>query len=1072
MATASTCPECGGPLVPGALGNRCPRCLMRIGLSETDQANDLPLVTSPESRRFGDYELLEEVGRGGMGVVYRARQISLNRVVAIKMLLARPFAVPELEERLHLEAEAAAGLNHPNIVTIYDFGECNDQFYFSMEYVEGRNLAQLTRHQSLAPTQAARYLKTVAQAVHHAHEHGILHRDLKPSNILIDLHDQVKVTDFGLAKRLGTDSELTLTGQLVGSPNYLSPEQAAGNHRSLTVRSDVYSLGAVLYQLLTARPPLVGKSMQETLVQIREREAPSPRLLSIGIPRDLETICLKCLEKEPARRYDSAQALAADLGRFLERKPIEARPVSAAGRAWRWCRRNPALAGALGACALALFMGVLGIAWQSQRAITEARVARRNLYGADMLLTQQALEQSDLGRAKELLDQYRPGGKAETDLRGWEWRYLWSQCQSDEKATLFRGSNAVTALAFSADGSQLAMRRDPGNVMFWDTQSRRMTSEHPASARFKALTASPTNHLFAWSTRESNGTPSVLLWDFTLHREVARLPHTNDVVSLAFSRDAQFLATLTRDTEVLVWDVASRTNAARVQIQTNFSLGEGDEYGCVLFSPTGRLLAVGTKEWGTQPYLHLVDWGTGAVTNIYLSKPADGVSAMAFTPDGKWLALGGGYLDNSIHLYELETGALSRLEGHRGWLAGLAFRPDGQVLAAASADQTIGLWDVRRGALISRFRGHADEVNAVAWTLDGGQLVSGSKDGTVRYWDPAARLHKSAYAVPPEQTRDQAFAPDSKTLFTTSWAQGTVVIRDARTFQELSSLPFLGSGWGRLALGGDGHWLALAGLTGNVELWDLKFRRQITRFAIGNRSPAHLEFSHAGDRLLCIGEHAGGKRILQLYDVASQRPITLEGIALGGLYEAILSPSGGTLAVAHRGGTVTWWDLKTRQRQALFDWQQLGEDFSMAFSPDERWFAAGGSTSALMLVGVGSQQTRQIARVHPNQVNGLAFSPDGRRLITSGTAGNDTLKIWDVESGRDIASLGGKPGFYEQIGFSPDGNTLFAAGWLTIFFWRAPSFEEISAWEKTRAHPADEREDFLQRFSKDPLGGR
>lgn len=263
-----------------------------------------------------------------MGVVYRARQMSLNRIVAVKMLLSRPFASPELEERLQVEAEAAGGLSHPNIVTIHTFGEHEGQFYFAMEFVEGLNLAQLTRHHSVPPTQAARYLKTIAEAIHYAHEHGILHRDLKPSNILVDLHDQIHITDFGLAKRLGTDTELTLTGQLIGSPNFLSPEQAAGQHGKLTPRSDVYALGAVLYQLLTGRPPLIGESLQETLLHIREKEVPSPRLLSPRVPRDLETICLKCLQKEPEHRYATAQALADDLGRFLAGEPIRARPLS------------------------------------------------------------------------------------------------------------------------------------------------------------------------------------------------------------------------------------------------------------------------------------------------------------------------------------------------------------------------------------------------------------------------------------------------------------------------------------------------------------------------------------------------------------------------------------------------------------------------------------------------------------------------------------------------------------------------------------------------------------------------
>jgi len=383
---------------------------MGIGLSGPREADELPPGTSSEGRQFGDYELLEEVGRGGMGVVYRARQISLNRIVAIKMLLARPFAVPELEERLHLEAEAAAGLNHPNIVTIYDFGECDGQFYFSMEYIEGHSLAQLTRHHSLAPTQAAQYLKTVAEAVHHAHEHGILHRDLKPSNILIDLHDQAKVTDFGLAKRLGTDSELTLTGQLVGSPNYLSPEQAAGKHQALTVRSDVYALGAVLYQLLTARPPLVGESLQETLVQIREREAPSPRLLSSGVPRDLETICLKCLQKEPARRYASARELAEDLGRFLEGKPILARPVSPAGRVWRWCQRQPVQASLVAALFAVVVLGFGGVIWQWRQAAAGRQEAR----------TEAAKSQQVAQFLKDMLEGVDPGvaqGRDTTLLR-------------------------------------------------------------------------------------------------------------------------------------------------------------------------------------------------------------------------------------------------------------------------------------------------------------------------------------------------------------------------------------------------------------------------------------------------------------------------------------------------------------------------------------------------------------------------------------------------------------------------------------------------------------------------------
>jgi len=619
-------------------------------------------------------------------------------------------------------------------------------------------------------------------------------------------------------------------------------------------------------------------------------------------------------------------------------------------------------------------------------------------------------------------------------------------------------------VAFSADGTQLAVGREPGVVMLWDVRARRLISEHPASPWLKALAASPTDHLFAWGARESNGTPSVVLWDASLEREVARLPHTNDVaasqfnpraprrasltsndvVSLAFSWDAQWLATLTRHSELSVWNVNSREVAKRFQVRTNFHLDDGSHYGCVLFSPTGRVLAVGIGEAQVQ----LLDWVSGATTNLTLSKPADGVSTMAFTPDGKWLALGGGYLDNTIHLYELETGAWSRLEGHKGWIVCLAFSPAGQVLTSASADQTIRLWDVQRGAPGPRFQGHAEEVWAVAWAPDGRQIVSGGKDGSVRFWDPTATLHKSGYAVLPDNTWDLVFTPDSQGVVTVRGHTKSLIVRDARNLREVAELTSPGWGPRRLALAGDARRLAFGDRIGNVELWDLGVRRRITNLVVEGCWISQLRFSPTGDQLLCIGERADRKRVLQLYDTAAWGAVGLQGVSLEDVYEAILSPNGRTLAIAHRSGTVAWWDLKTKKRQALFHWQHLEAGIEMAYSPDGRWFAAGGSTSALMLVEVSSRKTRQIARAHLTQVNAPAFSPDGRRLITSGTSASDTIKVWDVEGGRDIATLSDKPGFYNRIGFSPDGNTIFAVGHAGTVLWRAPSFEEINRQEQ------------------------
>jgi serine/threonine protein kinase len=384
MTNETTCLKCGEPLAGDARQGFCPKCLFAQAsagdldncsvASQPGSANPLPARESSSTvhasasttagqqlpRAFGDYELLEEVARGGMGIVYRARHLSLDRIVAVKMLLFGPLSSPEFVKRFRAEASAAASLQHPNIVAIHEVGVHQGQQYFAMDYVEGQSLAKLLANGPLPARSAASYLKTIAEAIHYAHERGILHRDLKPSNVLIDASDQPRVTDFGLARRLEGDSELTVTGQVLGSPNYMPPEQATAKRGKVSRRSDVYSLGAMLYHLLTGRPPFVGEVLTDTLEQVLNSEPVSPRLLNPSAPRDLETICLKCLEKEPDKRYATSQALADELGRFLNHEPVRARPVTRAERAWRWCQRKPALAGALAIAAVLLLTVLIG----------------------------------------------------------------------------------------------------------------------------------------------------------------------------------------------------------------------------------------------------------------------------------------------------------------------------------------------------------------------------------------------------------------------------------------------------------------------------------------------------------------------------------------------------------------------------------------------------------------------------------------------------------------------------------------------------------------------------------------
>lgn len=377
------CPRCGHERPAGATSAVCPACALEAALRAGAGAADAGVLSlhdipQPGERvaYLGDYELESVIAQGGMGVVYRARQRSLNRVVALKLLLGGACATEEYRRRFRTEAETAATLQHPHLVTVYEVGEHEGLPFFSMEYVDGVNLADRTREQPLPPTEAAKVVRTIAEAIQYAHDHGVLHRDLKPSNILLGADGRPRVTDFGLARQLRADARLSLSHQVLGTPAYMSPEQAAGRRDGVGQASDVYGLGAVLYHLVTARPPFLADSMTETLRQVAEAEPASPRLLNPDVPRDLDTIILKCLAKEPARRYASAQALADDLGRWLEGRPILARPASVPERVAKWYRRQPLAAWLATTVVVTIITGALVSGHQARTARTEAAKSR------------------------------------------------------------------------------------------------------------------------------------------------------------------------------------------------------------------------------------------------------------------------------------------------------------------------------------------------------------------------------------------------------------------------------------------------------------------------------------------------------------------------------------------------------------------------------------------------------------------------------------------------------------------------------------------------------------------------
>jgi len=590
-------------------------------LAPGESPADAPAIGT-NIRYFGDYELLEEIARGGMGVVYKARQVTLNRIVALKMILAGQLAGEEDVQRFHAEAEAAAGLDHPGIVPIFEVGEHEGQHYFSMGFVEGSSLSAKVADGPLPPKEAAEYTKKVAEAVAFAHEQGVIHRDLKPANVLLDANDEPRVTDFGLAKKVEGDSGLTATGQILGTPGYMPPEQAAGKLDEVTETADVYSLGAILYNLLTARPPFQADNPLDTLMQVLEQEPVAPQRLNTKVDLDLQTIALKCLEKEPRRRYGSAQELVDELDRFLKGEPILARPISQTARAWRWCKRKPVVAGLCATvAALVLFVAVAsplvairqaslrGVAEereeearaaqglaedrrkqaeeardQAQQARDQAEQARqalgeekdkavRQLYATTISLAYQEWLADNVGRAEQLLD------STPDEFRHWEWDYLKGLCHA-ELMTL-RGRSTLAAQIGFVDGTNRLVSLDRDQVIrVWDLDTGRIAGTY----NMKGLGISSNGKWVAAAKPGDMG--KVLLVDVTTG-ETAKIlrGHEGQALQADFSADGSRIATVGTDRNVRIWELATGRELASIK-QPN----EDGMHG-ITISPSGELVA-------------------------------------------------------------------------------------------------------------------------------------------------------------------------------------------------------------------------------------------------------------------------------------------------------------------------------------------------------------------------------------------------------------------------------------------------------------------------------------------------
>jgi WD40 repeat protein len=1059
---------------------RCPRCQEAAraldGLSDgalasyrrSATAGPFPGGESPP-RRVGDYEILGEIGRGGMGVVYRARHARLARVAALKMLLGGPFADREQRLRFRAEAEVVARLRHPHIVQLFEVGEHELEAglprpYFTLEFVEGGNLAQRLAGRPLAPHQAASWLEPLARAVHHAHEQGIIHRDLKPSNVLLTDDGQPKVCDFGVAKFLTGSDVKTISGMILGTAEYMAPEQAEAK-AAPGPGCDIYALGAILYEMLTGRPPFRGATPLDTLNQVRAKEPVPVRGLQPSVPRDLETICLKCLEKEPGKRYATAAALAEDLHRLLAREPIIARPVRWWERTLKWGRRRPTVAALGAAVVTAVVLGLAGIGWQWQEALaertravgladdlrTQRDAAEWQTYRANIAAVVSALQVHNNAAARRYLD------AAPEQFRNWEWRHLASRID-DGHVTLRGHEDKVYTLAFSPDGRHLATGAKDRTIRVWDVATGRTAAVLRGHGDTVSQVVVSSDGQRLASTDHTEG--PVRLWHLD-GRPLAVLPGRFAFnSSLTFSPDGQVLGCCEEGDAVCLWDAT--TGAPRHVLRLPSGHGES-----IAFSPDGKQL-VGASSDGD---LRVWDIATGKDRLTWKAHSAP--AAVAFSPDGKYIASGGDYPDNKVFLWDAATGREKvALPGHKNRVHRVVFSRDGALLLSASWDQTARLWEVDTGHLRAVLQGHRGRVTDAVFHPKKAQVVTRSDDQTLRLWDiqtgellvvlggTSALALERCLAFSPDGTRlacaadgkmvrlwdlelverngvlrghtsyvyDAAFSPDGTQVASAAW-DGTVRLWDTATQKQTALLKHDEQVVSSVAFSPDGKQL-ISVTRARVYLWDLAAAdrpKRVWPVSLSGFEETRAAFHPAG-LLVAVGS---GKASARVWDASSGQAVAEWG---GGekSSDVAFSPDGTRLVSAEQSGTVRLWDAATGQQAGLLP-GHTGFVWSVRFSADGSLLASAGEDCTVCLWDAKTLAGLPVLP-HGSVVYGLAFSPDGTRLATA--CRDNTIRLWDLATREEVAELHGHTDYVHAVAFNRDGTRLVScSGDFTVRIW-------------------------------------
>ena len=970
----------------------------------------------PPTESIEGYEILNEVHRGGQGVVYKAVQKATKRTVALKVLLEGPYASPRQRHRFEREIDLVASLQHPNIVTVYDSGVTRDErHFFAMEYIHGQPLDAYLSDKSLSIDETLRLFQKICAAVNHAHQHGVIHRDLKPGNIRVDANGEPHVLDFGLAKAgaggLTPDgAPVTVTGEFMGTLAYASPEQTKGDPTLIDIRTDVYSLGVILYEMLTGKYPyqVVGQ-MAEVLKNIAEAEPKKPSTICRQINDEVETIVLKSLAKERERRYQSAENLARDVEHYLSGQPIDAKRDSG----WYVLKKAlhrykaPATAAvgylvivtiALLTC-LALWRQATEQRDRARLAESEARQARTaeanakeqaqterdaalgQAYVANIAAARAALAANEVATVRRHLDHAPP------KFRNWEWHYL--DAETDHSVATLRGhEKTVWSVKFSPDGTRLASASQDNTVRVWEA----FTYEQLAILRghersVESVAFSPDGSRLVSGSYDN----TVRLWDTATGKELALMRgHGGIVLCVAFSPDGQRLASASGDQTIRLWDAYTGEELDVLE-------GHEEIVFSIAFSPDGTQLVSGSQDRGS---VRLWDVASGQESGV-LRKEEGAVFSLAFSPDGTRVA---GATWDTVRIWDVPTRQeLSVLRGHEDKIYSVAFTPEGAQLASAAFDRTLRLWDASTGEELVLLRGHQGVVTSVAFSPDGGRLASASGDGTVRVWNAAAAGELAVLVgTRVDGCESVDFSPDGARLASicTTITHGlpessTVHIWDTATGEGLAALEGHDEMATSVAFSPDGTRLASATWDRTIRVWD----------------------ADTGENLIILRGHQ-------------------EGVT-----SVAFSPDGQYLASASHDGTLRIWDAVTGEGLRTMRGHE-GPISSVAYSPNGAHLAAASSDETVRLLDVSTGEER-IVLPHEGHVSAVAFSPDGMR-VASAVAEDHGVHVWDASTGQELTVLRGHEQHIYSVAFSADGTRLASGSAdLSVRIWATDSGEQL-----------------------------